>query len=54
MRNLKIIMMTGYAKIVGILGMMTGKIVGLSAIYVEANSIFSALESSVELLNTGS
>ena len=51
MRNLK--MMIGYAKIVGITGMMTGKIVGLSVIYVEANSIFSALESSIELLNTG-
>ena len=46
-------MMIGYVKIVGIPGMMTGKIVGLSAIYVEANSIFSALESSIELLNTG-
>ena len=51
MRNLK--MMIGYAKIVGIIGMMTGKSVALAMIYVEANSIFSALESSIELLNTG-
>ena len=48
-------MMIGYdVKIVGNPGMMREKIVGLSAIYVEANSIFSALEeSSIELLNTG-
>ena len=50
MRNLKMI---GYAKIVGIIGMMTGKSIALAMIYVEANSIFSALESSIELLNTG-
>ena len=37
MRNLK--MMIGYVKIVGITGMMTGKIVGLSVIYVEANPV---------------
>ena len=42
MRNLKM-MMIGYAKIVGIPGMKTGKTVGLSVIYVEANSIFSAM-----------
>ena len=36
-------MMIGYAKIVWIPGMKTGKIVGLSVIYVEANSIFSAM-----------
>ena len=52
MRNVKI-MTIGYAKIVGIPGMMTGKIIGLSVIYVEASSIFSALESNIELLNTG-
>ena len=44
--------MIAYAEIVGITGMMTGKIVGLPVIYVEANSIFGALESSIELLNT--
>ena len=41
-----------YAKIMGIPGMMTGKIVGLSAIYVEVDSISSALESSMDFLNT--
>ena len=41
-----------YAKIMGIPGMMTGKIVGLSAIYVEVDSVSSALESSVDFLNT--
>ena len=51
MRNVKMIAI-GYAKIVGIPGMMMGKIIGLSAIYVEASSIFSALESNIELLNT--
>ena len=50
-RNLK--MMIGYAKIVGITGMMMGKIIGLSVIYVEANSTFSALEFNIEVLNTG-
>ena len=43
-----------YAKIMGIPGMMTGKIVGLSAIYVEVDSISSALESSMDFLNTRS
>ena len=41
-----------YAKIMGIPGMMTGKIVGLSAIYVEVDSVSSALESSMDFLNT--
>ena len=46
MRNLKMIIIE-YAKIMGIPGMMTGKIVGLSAIYVEVDSVSSALESSM-------
>ena len=41
-----------YAKIMGIPGMMTGKIVRLSAIYVEVDSVSSALESSMDFLNT--
>ena len=41
-----------YAKIMGIPGMMAGKIVGLSAIYVEVDSVSSALESSMDFLNT--
>ena len=53
MRNLKMIIIE-YAKIMGIPGMMTGKIVGLSAIYVEVDSISSALESSMDFLNTRS
>ena len=51
MRNLKMIIIE-YAKIMGIPGMMTGKIVGLSAIYVEVDSVSSALESSMDFLNT--
>ena len=41
-----------YAKIMGIPGMMAGKIVGLSAIYVEVDSVSSALESNMDFLNT--
>ena len=51
MRNLKMIIIE-YAKIMGIPGMMTGKIVRLSAIYVEVDSVSSALESSMDFLNT--